>query len=97
MDLHLSETTTSTTTASITTTICVLLWAGFVLVEEQQSQQENHTEQINELTEGFKNDAIQSTDRWGRGVLKMMSIIHTKYFNYFYTDDLHKCFGLGFF
>lgn len=25
----------------------------------------------------------------GRGVLKMMSIIHTKYFNYFYTDDLH--------
>lgn len=92
MDLHLSEATTSTTTTtSITTTICVLLWAGFVLVEEQLSQQENHTEQINELMEGFKNDARQSTDRWGRGVLKMMSIIHMKYFNYFYTDDLHKC------
>lgn len=92
MDLHLSEATTSTTTTT-TTAICVFLWAGFVLVEEQLSQQENHSEQINELMEGFKNDASQSTDRWGRGVLKMTSIIHMKYFNCFYTDDLHKCFG----
>lgn len=71
VDLHLSEATTSTTTTTTTTTtICVLLWVGFVLVEEQLSQQENHTAQINELMEGFKNDASQSTDRWGEGCFK---------------------------